>query len=71
MTTPKRLTRTYLALTAGLLVLFGMNLLWGSVSLTPQAVLAALLGKGQDALWPGRRMFPAGDSWWKGCCHCP
>ena len=44
MTTPKRLTRTYLALTAGLLVLFGMNLLWGSVSLTPQAVLAALRG---------------------------
>ena len=41
MTTPKRLTRTYLALTAGLLVLFGMNLLWGSVSLTPQAALAA------------------------------
>ncbi len=36
MTTPKRLTLTYLALTAGLLVLFGMNLLWGSVSLTPQ-----------------------------------
>ena len=44
MTTPKRLTLTYLALTAGLLVLFGMNLLWGSVSLTPRAVLAALLG---------------------------
>ena len=44
MTTPKRLTLTYLALTAGLLVLFGMNLLWGSVSLTPQAVLAALRG---------------------------
>ena len=53
MTTPKRLTRTYLALTAGLLVLFGMNLLWGSVSLTPRAVLAALLGKGQDALSMG------------------
>ena len=53
MTTPKRLTRTYLALTAGLLVLLGMNLLWGSVSLTPQAVLAALLGKGQDALSMG------------------
>ena len=53
MTTPKRLTRTYLALTAGLLVLFGMNLLWGSVSLTPQAVLAALLGKGQDTLSMG------------------
>ena len=53
MTTPKRLTLTYLALTAGLLVLFGMNLLWGSVPLTPQAVLAALLGKGQDALSMG------------------
>lgn len=53
MTTPKRLTLTYLALTAGLLVLFGMNLLWGSVSLTPQAVLAALLGKGQDTLSMG------------------
>lgn len=53
MTTLKRLTLTYLALTAGLLVLFGMNLLWGSVSLTPQAVLAALLGKGQDALSMG------------------
>ena len=53
MTTPKRLTLTYFALTAGLLVLFGMNLLWGSVSLTPRAVLAALLGKGQDALSMG------------------
>ena len=40
MTTPKRLTLTYLALTAGLLVLFGMNLLWGSVSLTPEEVLS-------------------------------
>ena len=30
MTTPKRLTLTYLALTAGLLVLFGMNLLWAA-----------------------------------------
>lgn len=47
MTTPKRLTLTYLALTAGLLVLFGMNLLWGSVSLTPQAVLAACWAKGR------------------------
>ena len=53
MTNPKRLTLTYLALAAGLLVLFGLNLFWGSVLLSPQAVVAALLGKGQDALSVG------------------
>ena len=33
-----------------LAVLFAANLFWGSVVLTPGAVLAALTGKGQDAL---------------------
>ena len=53
MTTPKRLTFAYLALTAGLVVLFGFNLFWGSVSLSPGAVAAALLGKSSDALSTG------------------
>ena len=46
MTTPKRLTLATLALAAGLVVLFGFNLFWGSVALSPRAVAAALLGKG-------------------------
>ena len=53
MTTPKRLTLAYLALAAGLVVLFGCNLFWGSVALSPKAVVAALLGKGADALSTG------------------
>ena len=36
-----------------LAVLFAANLFWGSVSLTPGAVLAALTGRGQDALSVG------------------
>ena len=53
MTTPKRRTLAYLALTAGLVVLFFLNLFWGSVSLSPEAVAAALLGRGEDALSVG------------------
>ena len=34
-------------------VLFALNLFWGSVSLTPGAVAAALLGRGEDALAVG------------------
>ena len=43
--------RAFLALL--LAVLFAANLFWGSVSLTPGAVLAALTGRGQDALSVG------------------
>ena len=50
MHTPKRLTIAYLAMAAALLALFALNLFWGSVALTPRAVAAALLGRGQDAL---------------------
>ena len=39
--------------TFGLAVLFAVSLFWGSVALTPQAVLAALTGRGQDALSVG------------------
>ena len=53
MTTTRRLSLAYLALTAGVTVLFALNLFWGSVSLTPGAVLAALTGRGQDALSVG------------------
>ena len=53
MTTPKRLTLATLALAAGLVVLFGFNLFWGSVALSPRAVAAALLGKSSDALSTG------------------
>ena len=49
----KRLTITYVALAAALLGLFALNLFWGSVSLTPGAVAAALLGRGEDALAVG------------------
>ena len=34
-------------------MLFALNLFWGSVSLTPGAVAAALLGRGEDALAVG------------------
>ena len=50
MHTKKRLTIAYLAMAAALGVLFALNLFWGSVALTPRAVAAALLGRGQDAL---------------------
>ena len=53
MTTTRRLSLAYLALTAGVAVLFALNLFWGSVSLTPGAVLAALTGRGRDALSVG------------------
>lgn len=50
MHTAKRLTIAYLSMTGALLALFALNLFWGSVALTPRAVAAALLGRGQDAL---------------------
>ena len=50
MHTAKRLTIAYLSMAGALLALFALNLFWGSVSLTPRAVAAALLGRGQDAL---------------------
>ena len=53
MTTTRRLSLAYLALTAGVAVLFALNLFWGSVSLMPGAVAAALLGRGEDALAVG------------------
>ena len=50
MHTAKRLTIAYLSMAGALLALFALNLFWGSVVLTPRAVAAALLGRGQDAL---------------------
>ncbi|WP_455501131.1 FecCD family ABC transporter permease [Gemmiger sp.] len=50
MHTPKRLTIAYLTMAAALAVLFALNLFCGSVALTPAAVAAALLGRGDDAL---------------------
>ena len=50
MTTKKRLLISYGILAVLLAVLFAANLFWGSVALTPEAVLSALLGRGQDAL---------------------
>ena len=50
MTTKKRLLFSYGILAVLLAVLFASNLFWGSVALTPEAVLSALLGRGQDAL---------------------
>ena len=50
MTRTRRLAAAYIALAAAVAVLFALNLFWGSVSLAPGAVLAALLGKGSDAL---------------------
>ena len=50
MTSQKRYIFSYLLLLLALAVLFAANLFWGSVVLTPGAVLAALTGKGQDAL---------------------
>ena len=57
MHTAKRLTIAYLSMAAALLALFALNLFWGSVALTPRAVAAALLCRGQDAL--------AGSSVWQ------
>ena len=53
MTSKKRLIFSYGILALLLAVLFSANLFWGSVSLTPGAVLAALTGRGQDALSVG------------------
>ena len=53
MTSKKRLVISYIVLAAALAVLFAANLFWGSVALTPKAVLSALAGKGQDALAVG------------------
>ena len=53
MTSKKRLVLSYLALAAAMFVLFAANLFWGSVALTPGAVLSALTGRGQDALAAG------------------
>ena len=50
MTSKKRLIFSYGILALLLAVLFAANLFWGSVALTPSAVLAALTGSGQDAL---------------------
>lgn len=50
MHTAKRLTIAYISMAGALLALFALNLFWGSVALTPRAVAAALLGRGQDAL---------------------
>ena len=53
MTSRKRLVLSYCCLALLLAVLFAVSLFWGSVALTPQAVLAALTGRGQDALSVG------------------
>ena len=53
MTSLKRLVLSYCCLALLLAVLFAVSLFWGSVALTPQAVLAALTGRGQDALSVG------------------
>ena len=50
MTRTRRLAVSYLVLALALAALFALTLFWGSVSLAPGAVLAALLGKGSDAL---------------------
>ena len=53
MTSRKRLVFSYCCLALLLAVLFALSLFWGSVALTPQAVLAALTGRGQDTLSVG------------------
>lgn len=53
MTSKKRLIVSYCILTLLLGVLFAASLFWGSVSLTPSTVLAALIGHGQDTLSVG------------------
>ena len=59
MTSKKRLILSYGILALLLAVLFAANLFWGSVSLTPGAVLAALTGRGQDAHGSPQPYFPA------------
>ena len=49
MTRKKRYLFSYLLLALALVVLFAANLFWGSVALTPGAVLAALTGRGGGA----------------------
>ena len=61
MTTTRRLSLAYLALTVGVAVLFALNLFWGSVSLTPGAVAAALLPTPSPA--PSSWACPAAQSW--------
>ena len=53
MTRKKRYLCSYALLALALAVLFAANLFWGSVALTPGTVLAALTGRGQDALSVG------------------
>ena len=53
MTSQKRLAAAYLLLALLLVILFAANIFWGSVALTPGAVVSALLGRGQDALSVG------------------
>ena len=53
MTSQKRLAAAYLLLALLLVTLFAANIFWGSVALTPGAVVSALLGRGQDALSVG------------------
>ena len=53
MTSQKRLAAAYLLLAHLLVILFAANIFWGSVALTPGAVVSALLGRGQDALSVG------------------
>ena len=50
MHTTKRLTIAYLAMAGALLALLALNLLWGSVALSPAAVAEALLGRAADPL---------------------
>ena len=50
MTSRKRLIFSYSILAAALAVLFGCSLFWGSVNLTPGAVLDVLLSRGSDSL---------------------
>ena len=53
MTSRKRLAVAYAALAVCAAVLFFLNLFWGSVTLTPGAVVNALLGRGENALAVG------------------
>ena len=50
MHTTKRLTIAYAAMAGALLVLLALNLLWGSVAISPAAVAEVLLGRAADPL---------------------
>ena len=50
MYSTKRLTISYLGMAAALVVLFAVNLFWGSVALSPAAIVQTLLGRGSDVL---------------------